>query len=235
MANCHPDKVPLKWKLTLIVFLALVVLGHVLRESWPWGSDSQLLKAQWSGALEGWRDVPGAPAGKTLYLCPVPVQGDGGGRPEWQGDRQQQSGIPESLQQMAMFAITAWNPAGRALPAAENQKRNMHLGASLATLGPKHMWRSFGFDLQGYRENGYTVAVPKGEADSAREHLVQLAHEFGQSAIYEFWLSPGKETLQLHRAIVPVGLKDVAATTAMALCEPPHHRNSDPYLYFADS
>ena len=85
------------------------------------------------------------------------------------------------------FALTAFDPPGVSRSRAENAAANGDLWKELRALRAPYAWRAFGVDVdEGWREDGFAVAWPEGDADAARPGVVAAARAFDQGAIYEY-------------------------------------------------
>lgn len=92
------------------------------------------------------------------------------------------------------FGITAFNPADprfqQSPSIAENMKQSSKLFSVLhrlaSSIRPLCITESFGFSLEGWRENGYTVGCSLALKDEVREKILEIAKAFGQGAIYEY-------------------------------------------------
>lgn len=85
------------------------------------------------------------------------------------------------------FALTAFDPPGVSRSRAENAAANGDLWKALQALRAPSAWRAFGVDVdEGWREDGFAVAWPEGDADAARPGVVAAARAFDQGAIYEY-------------------------------------------------
>jgi len=156
-----------------------------------------------------------------MYLMPE--------QPEHRGRRLPD--LPEVVNGNVLFGLTSWNPKGQDVPLEQNLASYQAIEKDLRALSPAHMWQSFGFDASGYRENGFTLAFPEGDAAAARAGVVSIAEKYGQGAIYEFRVVAG-EPWRIVRSTVPVLVDGVDADVVMVACRKPDLPNADPDLYF---
>ena len=185
------------------------------------------LKELWADAYDAWRNVPGHPE-KTVYLMPEPSN-------KALLANKEIPPLPEAVRGAVLFGLTSWNPGGQDAPMEQNLSSYRSIQADLLALKPSCMWQSFGFDLQGYRENGFTVAFPAEAAESSRSAVVEIAKKYGQGAIYEFRAAEPISEGRIVRSTVPALLQEVDADVTMIACSKPDTSGADPDLHFEGS
>ena len=183
------------------------------------------LQQLWAGFYDGWKDVPGLTPGTTMFMVPTSA-----GDPAAPADPTRPE-MPEAVRGAVLFSLTSWNPLGQTAPMEANLQSYPNLLADLRGLRPRALWRSFGFDAAGNRENGCTVAFPAAEAAAARPRVRAVAERYGQGAVYEFAEVPGDATRLLRRT-VPVLVPETEADVFVEICDRPELPMADPDLYF---
>lgn len=167
------------------------------------------LRELWATSRDGWIDVPGEARG-TIFWKPL----DGSTREAKEGGRS----TPEVVKRLRLFAVTGHNPMGRRASVGVNARANARLEADLAAddaCGTR--WRSFGFDGEGWREDGFVVGFE--DADVGRAKMVALAIRYEQGAIYEY---EAEGETRVRRRTVPAAMSDaVEAEAVLVMCDPP--------------
>jgi len=136
----------------------------------------------WSGAVE----VMLCPGGDVYLVpstsCPSPSGG----------------ALPPLLREHVVFALTAFDPPGESLTLPENAAANGRLWKRILALhpAPSAVWPAWGYNLaEGWREDGFCLAYPIEEVartPSLREAVVNLAKEFRQGAIFQYYPDAGE-------------------------------------------
>ncbi len=165
------------------------------------GDNSAALNALWSAAFDGMIDVPGAGAVSSpegvFYMAPAEA-GIGRRGVEW---------VPPPFREGPVFSLTGYNPMGETHPHEANERANRKLSADIALLEaprPRAWWHSFGFSAgEGWRENGFSIAYRRADADAARASVLGLARRYRQAAIYEYeYVEPSAESATAAPALV---------------------------------
>ena len=165
--------------MAIVGVVSAVAVRAVLRRTRRHRATATDLASLWVGGIETMVDVPKV---GTLSLAPAASAADS------RASFARFGGVPEALGGVA-FALTAFDPPGVSRTREANGEANGALWAALEALEarPKRAWRAFGCDLdEGWREDGFAVAWPEGDADAARPGVVAAARAFDQGAIYEY-------------------------------------------------
>eukprot|EP01066_Platyproteum_vivax_P008878 Platyproteum_vivax@DN3838_c0_g1_i1.p1 len=130
--------------------------------------------------------------------------------------------LPEILCDNVLYALSAFNPLAEERPFSDNEVANRKLYTDLVKLQhskifqvPPIVFCSFGFDLAGYREDGFNIAFQKHERRLGKETVVELAKKYEQGAIYEF---EATNKYSMIRKTVPVLISDVDAAVTTQMC-----------------
>ena len=143
------------------------------------------------------------------------------------------------------FGITGFNPAHPAFPAnpsvAQNLQANINLLSALSSAlnayPPVQVFPSFGFSLDGWREDGFTVGCPKELGPEVRGIILELAVSFGQGAIYQY-TRLADNMLKRDTIASSVDFKATEASVTMTGMDPsayfPHLSESQQRLFSTD-
>ena len=147
-------------------------------------SSDAALGSMWAEAIDGMINVPGCEALSTtdgvLYMRPAadaPAIA-------W----------PRIFSKSTIFSLTASNPMGVEVPAAQNLAANARLEEDIKNLRqePRAWWYSFGFNAaEGWRENGFSIAYAHDERVYGRVAVLKLARKYRQKAVYAYTFEEG--------------------------------------------
>lgn len=135
-------------------------------------------------------DVPGAQALSSqdgvLYLVPSQGAASPGSATG--------TAWPPCFRDGIVLSLTGFNPRGKDAPEDANLAANVELHLELKQLQPPPtaLWRSFEFHpVEGWREEGFSVAYADENADAGRRRILQLARQYEQAAIYSYRVNGG--------------------------------------------
>ena len=147
------------------------------------------------------------------------------GAPTPQGGAAPTTNWPKIFSKSVVFSLTASNPMGVDVPAAQNRAANARLQSDIEALKvkPRAWWHSFGFNVQeGWREDGFSIAFAPDERVYARMAVLRLAIKHRQAAVYYYRVEDG----QLFREVIwlnPTKQEEHGGTREVmaVLAEPP--------------